>query len=504
MDTNTIYDLFVIGGGINGCGIAADAAGRGLSVYLCEKDDLASHTSSASSKMIHGGLRYLEYYEFRLVREALAERDVLLNVAPHLIQPLRLVIPHNQLQRPAWMVRLGLWLYDHLGFHFGKTSKLPDSKPITLQADKLEGKPLKAELYRGFEYSDCKVDDARLVVLNAQAAQQHGASINTRTEFISGQRKDGLWQLRLRNAEGEFTRQAKALVNAAGPWVDKIVNQQLNVHTQHHIELVKGSHIVLPKLYQGEHAYLLQNTDKRVIFAIPYHNNFTMIGTTDIDYKGDPNHVVIDQAEREYLCSVINRYFKKQITPADIVNEWSGVRPLQADDANNPSAVTRDYRLEVENDQGHAPVLSIFGGKITTYRRLAEHAMNKLKCYFPHIGQAWTATTPLPGGNLPNADLATYIQELAQKHPTLPLSLVSRWAMAYGTNTNIFAKDGLTIGDLGELFLSDLYQIEVDYLVQHEWAHSAEDILWRRTKLGLYAQASEVEILKRYLEPNQA
>ncbi|MBX9705115.1 MAG: glycerol-3-phosphate dehydrogenase, partial [Gammaproteobacteria bacterium] len=381
--TNTIYDLLIIGGGVNGCGIAADAAGRGLSVYLCEKDDLASHTSSASSKMIHGGLRYLEYNEFRLVREALAERDVLLHIAPHMVQPLPWVIPHNKLQRPAWLIRLGLYLYDHLGWHWGKKSKLPKSYGLKLNRQNVEGKPLKSDLHRGFVYSDCKTDDARLVALNAVAAHNAGAAINTNTTFISAKPDGKTWLATLKNATGEFQVRAKAVVNAAGPWVDKVVNQQLNTHTKHRVELVKGSHIVIPKFYDGDQAYLLQNTDKRVVFVIPYHERFTMIGTTDIPYHADPNVVTIDDQERHYLCDVVNYYFQQQITPKDIVNEWSGVRPLQADDANNPSAVTRDYYLEVDEAAAGLPVLSIFGGKITTYRRLAEHALEKLRPYFP-------------------------------------------------------------------------------------------------------------------------
>jgi glycerol-3-phosphate dehydrogenase len=498
-DTNSVYDLLIIGGGINGCGIAADAAGRGLSVYLCEKNDLASHTSSASSKMIHGGLRYLEYYEFRLVREALAEREVLLKIAPHIIQPLRLVIPHNSLQRPRWLIRLGLWLYDHLGFHFRRKTTLPRSNSVKLDNQHLIGMPLKQELTSGFAYSDCKVDDARLVVLNALQAQQHGANINLHTEFISAKRENGIWHAIVRNAASEFTIQAKALINAAGPWVDHVVQQQVKIKPKHHIDLVKGSHIVFPKLYQGDHAYLLQHTDNRVVFVIPYHHNFTMVGTTDVQYHDDPNQVSIDIDETTYLCEVVNHYFNNPVSANDIVNTWSGVRPLQADDSVNPSAVTRDYTLEVHDDHGQAPILSVYGGKITTYRRLAEHAIEKLKKYFNCLAPSWTATKPLPGGDLPNGNLNHFILQLQQNYPALPISLLTRWASAYGSNVKQIAAKNSTVADLGQLFGADLYQREVDYLIQTEWAQSTDDILWRRSKLGLYFSAEAVEILHNYL-----
>lgn len=494
------YDLLIIGGGVNGTGIAADAAGRGLKVYLCEKDDLANHTSSASSKMIHGGLRYLEYYEFRLVREALAERDVLLSIAPHIVQPLRLIIPHNKLQRPKWLIRLGLFIYDHLGFHFGHKSRLPKSTMVNIKKNPTTFAPLKSVLSTGFAYSDCKVDDARLVICNAVAAKEYEASINTHTEFLNAKRENNLWHVTLKNSSGEFTLTAKAIINAAGPWVDDIVNNRLHIHTKHAIELVKGSHIVFPKFYEGQHAYLLQNTDKRVVFVIPYHNEFTMVGTTDIDFRGDPNQVTIDETEKKYLCEVVNNYFEQQFSPRDIVNAWSGTRPLQADETNNPSAVTRDYSLEVEDDMGHAPILSIFGGKITTYRRLAEHALLKLQNYFPDMGRPWTANHPLPGGDLPHGDLDDFVEQLTHDYPQLPKALLTRWAMAYGTRISLIANKNAKMADLGKLFTSDLYQAEVDYLIKHEWARSTEDILWRRSKLGLYASEKEVALLFHYLQ----
>jgi glycerol-3-phosphate dehydrogenase len=482
---NNIYDLLVVGGGVNGCGIANDASGRGLTVFLCEQFDLASETSSRSTKMVHGGLRYLEYYEFRLVREALSEREVMLNIAPHIVQPLQLIIPHNSLQRPAWMVRLGLFLYDHLGFKFGRKSKIPGSYGLQLNSSTPVAEPLLAELKKGFCYYDCKVDDARLVALNAVAAKINGAQVYTRTKFIGAEKHNGLWisTLEDQHTGQQYQIKSKTLVNAAGPWVDQIVNQTLNIKTKHQIELVKGSHIVIPKFYEGEQAYLLQNKDKRVIFVIPYHNDFTMIGTTDIPYHDDPATVTIDDTERDYLCEVVNRYFKQKISPADIVNEWSGVRPLQADEANNPSAVTRDYSLEVEDDAGATPVLSIFGGKITTYRELAKHAMQKLSSYLPHMGPEWTATTPLPGGDITSA--ADYSRQLQKKYPFLPCELLQRYAFSYGSLSEKILNDVSSIETLGQDFGNTLFAKEVDYLIDNEWAQTCDDILWRRTKLGL-------------------
>lgn len=482
---NQIYDLLVIGGGINGCGIAADAAGRGLRVVLCEQFDLANETSSRSSKMIHGGLRYLEYYEFRLVREALRERDVMLKIAPHIVAPLQLIIPHNSLQRPAWLVRLGLFLYDHLGFRFGKKSKLPGSYGLKLNNDTDYGKPLKPELKKGFCYYDCKVDDARLVIYNAMAAREHGALIMTRTKFINATKENGLW---LSTLENQHTKQqwqvkSKALINAAGPWVDNIVNVKLDIKTKHQIELVKGSHIVIPKFYEGDHAYLLQNNDKRVIFVIPYHDNLTMIGTTDIPFTDDPTTVEISQDEREYLCKIVNHYFKQHISPSDIINEWSGVRPLQADDVNNASAVSRDYCIEVEDDNGQSPILSVFGGKITTYRELAEHAMQKLAPYFPHMGPAWTATTPLPGGDIDN--VADYAATLVKQYPFLPAKMLQRYTHSYGSLSQKILQNVHSQTDMGDHFGHNVYSKELDYLIMYEWAQTSEDLLWRRSKLGL-------------------
>jgi glycerol-3-phosphate dehydrogenase len=386
-----VYDVAVIGGGINGVGIAADAAGRGLSVFLCEKDDLASHTSSASSKLIHGGLRYLEHYEFRLVREALAEREVLLAKAPHIVKQMRFVLPHRPHLRPAWMIRAGLFLYDNLG----KREKLAGSKSLKFGPDS----PLKSEITKGFEYSDCWVDDARLVVLNAMAAREKGAHVHTQTRCVSARRTKGLWHLHLERTDGSlFSIRAKALVNAAGPWVAKFIRDDLKMESPYGIRLIQGSHLIVPKLYEGEHAHILQNEDQRIVFTIPYLNHFTLIGTTDREYTGDPAAVAITEGETDYLLKVVNAHFKKQVGRDDILHSYSGVRPLCNDESDNPSAVTRDYTLALSGSGEEAPLLSVFGGKLTTYRKLAESALAQLTPYFTHIKPSWTAHATLPGG----------------------------------------------------------------------------------------------------------
>jgi glycerol-3-phosphate dehydrogenase len=499
MILDTIFDLLIIGGGINGCGIANDASGRGLSVFLCEQSDLASATSSRSSKMIHGGLRYLEYYEFRLVREALSERDIMLKIAPHIVEPLQLIIPEDDAQRPHWLIRLGLFLYDHLGLHWRKTSKIPHSFGVKFNNDSVYSKPLISELTRGVCYYDCKVDDSRLVVFNALAAHQQGAHIYTHCEFVTAERREDLWYSQLRDVKTQqiFTIRSKCLINAAGPWVNDVVKNRLAIETKHHIQLVQGSHIVIPRCYEGEHAYLLQNYDKRVIFVIPYHDNFTMIGTTDILYHDDPAKVTISAQEREYLCTAVNHYFNQKISTADIVNEWSGVRPLQADEAQNPSAVTRDYTLEIEDIAGKTPVLSIFGGKITTYRKLAEHALEKLKPYLPQMGSAWTAHKPLPGGDITSPD--ALLEQLHGEYSFLPESLLKRYAHSYGSISHEILAPVKSITDMGQAFGADLFAIEIDYLRQQEWAQTLEDILWRRGKLGLYQTQIDITALEGYL-----
>jgi glycerol-3-phosphate dehydrogenase len=487
-----IYDLAVIGGGINGVGIAADAAGRGLSVFLCEQHDLASHTSSASSKLIHGGLRYLEHRELRLVRESLAEREVLLAKAPHLVRPLRFILPHRPHLRPAWMIRAGLFLYDHLG----KRERLGASRPVRFDADS----PLQAGITRGFEYSDCQVDDARLVVLNAMAAHEHGAHIHTRTRCLSAHRAKGLWHVHLERADGSrFSIHALALANVAGPWVASVLRDQVRQPSPRGVRLVQGSHIVVPRLHDGEQAYILQNEDQRIVFVIPWLDQFSLIGTTDREYSGDPAAATISDAEIDYLLHVVNGHFKRQLSRADIRHSFAGVRPLLDDESSDPSAITRDYTLSLVADQaGQAPLLSVFGGKLTTYRRLAEAALERLAPYFPRMGPAWTATAPLPGAEGLGSHQALLAQ-LGERYAWLAPELLRRWADAYGSRVWRLLDGVQRMADLGEAFGAGLYAREVDYLRREEWAVNAEDILWRRGKLGLFLTPTEHERLQRYM-----
>lgn len=488
----THFDLFVIGGGINGTGIAADAAGRGLSVALCEMNDLASATSSVSSKLIHGGLRYLEHYEFRLVREALSEREVLLKIAPHLVTPMRFQMPHRPHLRPAWLIRLGLFLYDHLG----KRELLPGSKGVKYDASSA----LKSEITQGFEYSDCWVDDARLVVANAQSAQESGALIMPRMRCESAHRENGQWMIETEDTvTGErhhFT--AKGIVNAAGPWVSSFIEKKVQRKAPYGIRMIKGSHVVVPRLYSQSNSFIMQNADKRIVFAIPYRDKYTLIGTTDQEYKGDPKDVAISEEETNYILDVANQHFKAQLKPSDVVWTYSGVRPLLNDESSNASAVTRDYTLHVEDEEGKAPLLSIFGGKITTYRQLALSAMNDLKAYFPAMGKEWTHAKPLPGGDMSN-DYSILIGKLMKEFPFLSESLARRFTGSYGTLSYVLLGDATSEADLGTCFGSDLYQKEVDYLIEHEWARTTQDILWRRTKLGLEFDNNQVKALESYL-----
>nr|WP_314370759.1 glycerol-3-phosphate dehydrogenase [uncultured Acinetobacter sp.] len=486
-----IYDLAVIGGGINGVGIAADASGRGLSVFLCEKDDLASHTSSASSKLIHGGLRYLEHKEFRLVREALAEREVLLAKAPHIIRPMRFIMPHRPHLRPAWLIRTGLFFYDHLG----KREKLLGSNNVYFKEDS----PLNSAITRGFEYSDCAVDDARLVVLNAMHAREKGADIVTRTRCLSARRDGQYWIVDLENEHGQFQIKAKALVNAAGPWVAQFIKQDLELKSPYGIRLIQGSHIIVPKLYEGDKAFIMQNDDRRIVFAIPYLDQYTMIGTTDREYQGDPAQVQITQAETDYLLEVSNAHFKKQLTQADVIWTFAGVRPLCDDESDNPSAITRDYTLALsqENDE-QAPLLSVFGGKLTTYRKLAESAMQQLKPFFPEMKGSWTATEALPGGeNMESVE--QLMREIRAQVTDASEALVKRWASAYGSRIWNILGEKSSVEQLGQHFGQGLYAREVDYLCAAEWVTTSQDVLWRRSKLGLSFTQKETETLDAYL-----
>jgi glycerol-3-phosphate dehydrogenase len=504
-------DLLVVGGGINGAGIARDAAGRGLSVVLCEQGDLAGGTSSASTKLIHGGLRYLESYGFRLVREALIEREVLLRAAPHIIWPLAFVLPHNRGLRPAWMVRLGLLLYDHLG---GR-DKLAGSYGIDLRRH-AAGEPLKDGFTKGFCYSDCWVEDARLVVLNALDAYERGAEILTRTRLTGARRSDGLWRASLEPANGGPTRRvtARALVNAAGPWVLEIQGKVAGAKSGSGLRLVKGSHIVVPRMFEGAQAYILQNTDRRVVFAIPYERDFTLIGTTEVPFTGDPGGVAIAPEETEYLCAAINRYFARPVTPEQVVWSYAGVRPLYDDLRESVSAVTRDYVFDLDHGtqacaaqgaaRGEPPLISVFGGKITTYRRLAERALDKLLPLLGSERPAWTERAPLPGGDMPGADFDAFLAELRAARPWLPGDLARRYGRAYGTRVEALLAHARGLGDLGQDLGGGLYEAELDYLMRHEWALGAEDILWRRSKLGLHVSRDTEARLEAWLEGKDA
>ena len=474
-------DLLVVGGGVNGTGIARDAAGRGLSVVLCEQDDLASHTSSASTKLIHGGLRYLEEFHFALVRKALREREVLLAAAPHIMRPLHFVMPHAPHLRPAWMIRAGLFLYDHLA----KRAHLAASSAIDLDQH-IAGAPLKPGYRRGFVYSDGWVDDARLVVLNALDAQARGAAILTRTRCERLTAQGGAWSAQLRGAQGAFSISARAVVNASGPWVSDFVTRATPVQAAHEVRLVKGSHIVVPRLFEHRFAYIFQNEDRRIVFAIPYEGEFTLIGTTDEAWTAPPGPATISQGEIDYLLETVQRYFAVNIGPENVRWTYSGIRPLYDDHAANASAVTRDYVLDVDSENGAPPVLSVFGGKITTFRKLAEHALEKLAPHFPMAGPAWTAGAVLPGGDLPGGDFDAYVAELANERPGLPRPLLRRLARAYGTRTENILAGARTIEDLGRDFGGGLTEAELVYLARNEWAVTAHDVLWRRSKMGLH------------------
>jgi glycerol-3-phosphate dehydrogenase len=493
----SVYDLLVIGGGINGAGIARDAAGRGLSVLLCEQDDLAAHTSSASTKLIHGGLRYLEQYEFGLVRKGLQEREVLLRAAPHLITPLRFVMPHVASLRPAWMIRIGLFLYDHLG----KRELLRGSESVKLRTHPA-GAPLQPWLKTGFIYSDGLVRDARLVVLNALDAAERGAQILTRTRVMSAERGPHHWDVVLRSklTGTERTVKARCIVNATGPWVTDVLRGALHTEPNQHLRMVKGSHIVVRRLFAHDYAYILQNRDKRVIFVIPFETDFTLIGTTDVQYQGDPASASIVDEEIAYLCEAVNGYFTHAVTPADVVWSYSGVRPLLDDESDALSEVTRDYKLELDAPEDQAPLLSVFGGKITTYRRLAEEALGLLQKPLENLQPAWTATAPLPGGDMPGADFDRFVDELKRRYPWLPAALAQRFAHAYGTRTERVLGDAKNLADLGADIGGGLHEAEINYLTFYEWALTAEDVLWRRSKLGLHVSPDTATRLTDWLE----
>lgn len=476
------FDILVIGGGINGAGIARDAAGRGLRVLLVEKDDLAAHTSSASTKLVHGGLRYLEHYEFRLVRESLIERERLLNIAPHIIWPLRFILPHDKGLRPKWMLRLGLFLYDNLG---GR-KLLPGTHMVDLR-HMPHGQTLQDRLTRGYEYSDCWVEDARMVALNCLDARERGAEIRTRTECVGLARAGTGWRATLRDAKGqECEISARIVVNAAGPWVDAVLGKAIPDRPHQNLRLVKGSHLIFPKLYEGRHAYIFQNRDNRIVFAIPYEREFTLVGTTDVLFTGDPDTVEISDEEARYICDAVNEYLRVPVTPEQAVWSYSGVRPLYDDKSASNSTVTRDYVFELDAEGG-APILSIFGGKITTYRKLAEHALERLGFA---KGDAWTASEPLPGGDIDPARFDMFFAEKMARFPWFGPEGVRRLARAYGTRMDDILGRANGLEDLGAHMGGDLYAAELEYLVQQEFAQTAEDVLWRRSKLGLHLDAA--------------
>ena len=492
-----LVDLLVIGGGVNGAGVARDATGRGLSVVMCEKGDLAEGASSRSGKLVHGGLRYLEYYEFRLVREALIEREVLLRAAPHIIWPMRFVLPHSPEDRPAWLVRLGLFLYDHLG---GR-KLLPPTRTLDLKRDP-EGAPIKDAYGKAFEYSDCWVDDARLVALNAIDAKARGAEILTRVACVSARVENGRWRAELQDQRDGAKRvvEARAIVNASGPWVNDVIGRVLGANSRRSVRLVKGSHIITRKFWDGPQAYLVQNHDKRVIFINPYEGDKALIGTTDIPFSGRAEDVAADEGEIAYLIAAVNRYFKRELRREDVLKSFSGVRPLFDDGKGNPSAVTRDYVFDLDDSRG-APALNVFGGKITTFRKLAEHALDRLKPYFPAMKPAWTASAALPGGEIANADFATFLAGLKAKRPWLPPSLAAHYGRLYGTRAEKVIGAAASLADLGRAFGPDFYEAEARYLQAEEWAETAEDILWRRTKHGLDMSEAERAAFAQWMAP---
>jgi glycerol-3-phosphate dehydrogenase len=487
-----LIDLLIVGGGINGAGIARDSAGRGLSVMLVEKDDLAGHTSSASSKLVHGGLRYLEQFEFRLVRESLAERERLLRAAPHIVRPLQFVLPMSPASRPGWMVRSGLFLYDRLA----SRKVLPGSRSIPLDGE--FGAGLRSGFSRAFSYWDCKVQDSRLVVLNAIDAAERGAMILTRTELVGARRERGVWTARLRDAGGERTVRARALVNAAGPWAAELFDRLEGVKRPRAVRLVKGSHVVLKKLYPGEHSFIIQNDDGRVVFAVPFEGEFTLVGTTDVTWKGSPGSPEISDEEIDYLLAVVGRTFTASATRGDIVWSYSGVRGLVDDGSLNVSRVTRDYVLDLDR-AGDTPILSVFGGKLTTYRSLSERAVDRLASCFPRPGGAWTDRAVLPGGDLPGLDLASFARGLPERYCKVSPELLERLARTYGTRADRLLRGVQSTADLGEDFGAGLHSREVDYLVANEWARTAQDILFRRTKLGLHISKEGTDRLSAYL-----
>ena len=506
------YDLFIIGGGINGCGIARDAAGRGLSVGLAEMNDLASATSSSSTKLFHGGLRYLEYFEFRLVREALIEREILLKSMPHISWPMRFVLPYHETmrfesttplsrllasilpwmkgRRPSWLIRIGLFLYDHLG---GRKI-LPGTKLVHLAKD-VSGIPLKDQFSHAFEYSDCWVEDSRLVVLNARDAYQKGANIMPRTRVEKAERSGDLWRIETTNSQSglKSTHYARVLINAGGPWVEDVIKKSAHTPSNDHLRLVRGSHIITRRLFDHDKCYFFQGADGRIIFAIPYESDFTLIGTTDVDHPDPDTKPVCTEEEKAYLCEFASLYFKNTVNPEDIIATFSGVRPLYNDGAKFATAATRDYVLRLDTEGG-APLLNIFGGKITTYRKLAEAVLANIAPFYNQLPGNWTANASLPGGNFAVDEFDNLVDNIINKFPFLPNGLARRLVRAYGTDVNLMLADVSSSADLGPDFGADIFQPELDWVINHEWVMTAEDFVWRRTRLGL--RLTEKQIVK--------
>lgn len=496
-DKQPNYDMLIIGGGINGCGIARDASGRGLRVGLFEMGDLAQATSSGSTKLFHGGLRYLEYYEFRLVREALIERERLLKAMPHISWPMRFVLPHHKGLRPAWLLRLGLFIYDHLG---GRKI-LPATKTLKLDSD-ISGTPLKKNLKVGFEYSDCWIDDARLVMLNARDAKAHGAHIMTRTKVLKAERKGGLWVVKVKDSITHETRSytSKTLVNCAGPWVADILEDKIALQSEHGIRLVRGSHIVTRKLFSHDRSYIFQQSDGRIIFAIPYEDDYTLIGTTDVDHTDPSIKPECSAQEQTYLLQAASEYFEDPLTHDDIVWTFSGVRPLYDDQASSATEATRDYVLKVDDIDGETPILNVFGGKITTYRRLSESSLKALEKYHPTLAQGeWTAESPLPGGEFLLSDIPKLKKQLASRYPFLSKKTRDRMFRTYGMDCFKILGSSSSKSDLGQSFGAGLYEIEVEWQLTHEWACTVEDVIWRRTKLGLRLNKEQIATLDSFI-----
>lgn len=491
-----MYDLFIIGGGINGCGVAADAAGRGLNVYLAEQNDLASGTSSASSKLIHGGLRYLEHYEFRLVKEALAEREVLLSKAPHLVSPLKFTLPHRPHLRPSWMIRAGLFMYDHLS----KRNSLPSAKSVPLGM----AAGLKPDIQKGFEYYDCWVDDARLVVNNAIDAAERGATIKTgvRCEAANYVKEKQQWVISCTNlADGDsYKVHAKHIINAAGPWMRHVIDKGVpQLKASRGIRLIKGSHLIVPRVPNGDSAYILQNEDRRIVFVLPYLDDYSVIGTTDKEYTGPLDEIKIDDDEIKYLISVHNQHFLHELKVSDIVATYSGVRPLCDDESNDPSAITRDYTIDTQSLGANA-FISIYGGKITTYRKLASAVLEELRTFEPTLPREWTKSTPLPGCAFFGETRNEISKSLSARFPWLSKDLISRYASSYGHLSERFLAQKESMEELGQDFGYGLTEQEVNYLINYEWARTADDVLFRRTKVGYHFNNKQIENLESYIE----